>query len=120
MNLIRLIWSSINGSPITNETLRQTYGLTPQSLIRISGLTGDLTDDANGIFEINQDTYSNVNTFLDIVVGRFITDYDIVAPWTNYPLAEVFISNSEWKEVGVIGAEAIRTCLLYTSDAADE
>ena len=109
-NLVRLIWKTVDGATTTNNQVSQNYGLTVNSLIRIVGITGDLSNVANGTFTINDGTFSLNSSFIDIEVNSNIASVDILEDWSTYqPDAIVSISNSSWKEVGVIGSEAIRT-----------
>ena len=109
-NLVRFQWAVQNGSPTTNSDLFQNYGLTSESLIRVSGITGDLQNVANGTFRIYPDTYNINSNFIDIVVNSTIGGVDIFETWEDYqPDGELAVSNSSWKELGVIGSEAIRT-----------
>ena len=107
--LVRLIWANQDGSPTTNADLRIQYGLISESFIRVSGITGDLEGYLNGIFPIYQDTFNDSSTFIDVVVATPIAEYDILETWSNYPFANVSVSNSQWREMGVIGSESIRT-----------
>jgi hypothetical protein len=109
-NLVRLTWASQGGSQLTNSNIAQNYGLTVNSLIRIIGVVGDLSNTFNGTFTIYQSTFNINAPFIDVEVNSNIASVDIVETWSTYqPNAIISVSNSSWKEVGVVGSEAIRT-----------
>jgi len=109
-NLVRFQWSIQGGSQLTNQDIFNTYSLSSESLIRVAGITGDLSSILNGTFSIFADTYNTNSPFIDIVVNQQISSIDIVEDWETYQPNAVFESSqSVWKEMGVIGAEAIRT-----------
>ena len=108
--LVRLVWATLNGAQLTNQDIFDDYGLTVNSLIRVSGVENDLFTIFNGTFSIFPDTYNINSPFIDVRVNQNIASVDIFEDWEDYePNAEVSVSNSVWKEMGVLGAEAIRT-----------
>jgi hypothetical protein len=121
-NLIRLIWSvsgGVGGSPITNRELNLSYGLTLDSIIRTINVDGqELEQRFNGRFTIHEDTWDIDGEFIDIEVNGLVT-FDLVENWNAVGIgqgAQVSVTNSNWKELGVIGSESIRT---FTSTLGD-
>ena len=109
-NLVRFQWAISGGQQLTNQDIFDTYGLSSESLVRVFGVTGDLSSIVNGTFNVFTDTYNINSTFIDIVVNTNIASVDLVEDWNDYqPDAVVEASSSVWKELGVLGAEAIRT-----------
>ena len=112
-NVVRLNWSTPTGSatPYTNAQI----GITSANYqVRLSGILQNsanvgLTSRILGAWNIVTSTYDSGATFVEIQINDTVDSgsYDISqATEPNFNLA---ISNVVWKEVGVIGAEAIRT-----------
>ena len=113
----RLYWNGITTQDVVSLT-----GLNAESVIRIVGATGTLLSQTiNGRFKLYLPTFNPVLNpdFIDIETDSLITFdtfqlWQSIDPQTGDPIgpglnAEVSISNSDWKELGVIGAEALRT-----------
>ena len=131
-NLVKINWK--------NSKQNGSFGpkITAATKIRIKNCS-ELA--LNGVFDIDPNTYDETNTFIKIIIGASIVSGPIV--WNSEATASMEYADTSWKEWGVLGSEAIRTetstlsdykvgintvarsggsitCLLYTSDAADE
>jgi hypothetical protein len=91
-------------------------GITTASQIRITGATGSLVV-INGVWPVSGVGFSGTNTYIDIITNANLAPYPIqFNNGKGYPVDEVAQpgiviarSQSAFKEVGVIGAEALRT-----------
>lgn len=123
-NKIRLNWSPISGTA-SNYTNAQVGIQSANYQIKI---TGTFNNSANsgvdkkvlGAWSIIESTFASNNTFVEIQLNTYVDTgtYDIssTGPTPTEPSVVISISNVAWKEVGVIGAESIRT---KTDDIGD-
>jgi hypothetical protein len=119
-NVIRLNWSTPAGfaTPYTNAQI----GITSANYqVRLSGIFQNsanvgLASRILGAWNIVTSTYDSGATFVEIQINDTVDtgSYDISQ--ATEPNFNVAISNVVWKEVGIIGAEAIRT---KTDDIGD-
>jgi hypothetical protein len=121
-NLIRLSWAiagGAGGAPITNRELNEIYGLSLDSIIRTIGVEGQqLSQRFNGRFTIYPETWDIDGQFIDIQVNGLVT-FDLVETWNTPSVggsSQVSVTNSDWKEFGIIGSESIRTLTSTLGD----
>jgi len=103
----------------TNDNL----GITNGSQIRITGAIGSLSA-LNGVWSISGATYAGTNTYVDIETNNTLAVYPInqnngkgyPVDSVAQPTIVVARSQAAFKEVGVIGAEAIRTETTVVGD----
>ena len=112
-NKIRLNWSQISGTA-SNYTNAQVGIQSANYQIKITGTfqnsaNSGLTAKVLGAWSIIEATFASNNTFVEIQLNTYVDTgtYDISA--ATEPTVNVSVSNVAWKEVGVIGAESIRT-----------
>ena len=94
--IVRINW----GSGVTNANLGVKIG----DLVKISAFS---EPSINGIWAIRSQNYSTDKNFVDIAIQNNIAAQ--VYNWTGQTAAKLAVSQSKWKEVGVIGAETLRT-----------
>ena len=82
--------------------------ITAASMIKIDGLSDNAV---NGRWPINSGTFAGGNDYVDITItaNRGNIGNDDPRLWSSEPNATLSYSDSTWKEVGVLGAESIRT-----------
>ena len=121
-NLIRLSWAiagGVGGAPITNRELNEIYGLSLDSIIRTIGVDGqELSQRFNGRFTIYPETWDIDGQFIDVQVNGLVT-FDLVQTWNTPSVggsSQVSVTNSDWKEFGIIGSESIRTLTSTLGD----
>ena len=91
-------------------------GINSSSQVKISGATGTLSV-ANGVWKIYSITFGANNNFADLLINQNLPIYTAVpSPNVGWPVDQVNQPNiviarsqTEFKEIGVLGAEAIRT-----------
>jgi hypothetical protein len=109
--VIKLNWNT----GVTNNTL----GITSSTQIRITGATGSIQG-VNGVwpvYSVAGDPFAGGNVYVNILTNANLPSYTAIpAPNNGYPVDQVAqpsinIARSQtgFKEVGVIGAEALRT-----------
>ena len=109
--VIRLNWNT----GVTNNTL----GITSSTQIRITGATGSLQG-VNGVWPVYSsvlDPFASGNAYVNILTNANLPIYTAIpTPNNGYPVDQVAQpsiniarSQTAFKEVGVIGAEALRT-----------
>ena len=119
-NKVRILWAAIP-STSSNYTNSQVGIKSSNYQIKITGTiqnsaNAGLTSRILGAWSIISSTFSENNNFVDILLNDSIDvgSYDFSA--ATEPTVVISISNVAWKEVGVIGAESIRT---QTDDIGD-
>ena len=119
-NTIRITWNTIPST--TSRYTNSQVGIKSANYqVKITGTfqnsaNGGLTSKVLGAWSIVGATFSDTNTYVDIQLNTYVDvgNYDISA--ATEPTVIISVSNVAWKEVGVIGAESIRT---NTDDIGD-
>jgi hypothetical protein len=112
-NTIRITWAIIPST--TSRYTNSQVGIKSANYqVKITGTfqnsaNGGLTSKVLGAWSIVGATFSDTNTYVDIQLNTYVDvgNYDISA--ATEPTVIISVSNVAWKEVGVIGAESIRT-----------
>ena len=112
-NTIRITWNTIPST--TSRYTNSQVGIKSANYqVKITGTfqnsaNGGLTSKVLGAWSIVGATFSDTNTYVDIQLNTYVDvgNYDISA--ATEPTVIISVSNVAWKEVGVIGAESIRT-----------
>jgi hypothetical protein len=119
-NKVRIKWASIP-SASTNYTNTQVGIKSANYQIKITGTFQNsanlsLTSKILGAWSILGSTFGDTNDFVDISLNTYVDvgNYDVSS--ATEPTIQISISNVAWKEVGIIGAESIRT---KTDDIGD-
>jgi hypothetical protein len=119
-NKVRILWAAIP-STSSNYTNSQVGIKSSNYQVKITGTiqnsaNSGLTSRILGAWSIVSSTFSENNNFVDILLNDYIDvgNYDFSS--VTEPTVVISISNVAWKEVGVIGAESIRT---QTDDIGD-
>ena len=117
---IRVLWAAVSGTS-TNYTNTQVGIKSANYQVKITGTiqnsaNSGLTSRILGAWSIIPSTFSENNDFVDLQLNDYVDvgQYDFSA--ATEPSVVISISNVAWKEVGVIGAESIRT---KTDDIGD-
>ena len=112
-NYIRINWATKPSSAIryTNSEIGISSLLYQ---IRISGVfvsaqNSGLNAKVRGVWAIKSDTYSPTATFIELILNDSIDVGSYPIDGIVEPNIVVSISNTAWKEVGVLGSESIRT-----------
>ena len=108
-NVIKVTWSGTK----TNATL--TTPVTVNSQIRITGVSNSNVNGIWTVLNLSPYTYGANNNFVYLSVRSPVSINNTYTVQTDASL-QISIANSKWKEVGVIGAESIRT---KTDDIGD-
>ena len=95
-NLVRISW--------TPGIVNVNIGVKPGDLVRISDFSQTVF---NGIWEVQANGFSISNDYIEIKIQNNVSQQTLI--WGNEVDAVLEISDSKWKEFGVIGSEAIRT-----------
>ena len=119
-NKIRITWATIPGTS-TRYTNTQVGIKSANYQVKITGTfqnsaNSGLTTKVLGAWSIVSNTFGDTNDYVEISLNDYVDvgNYDISA--ATEPTVVISISNVAWKEVGVIGAESIRT---KTDDIGD-
>ena len=120
INKVRITWSTISGTS-TRYTNAQVGIASTNYQVKITGTFQNsanvgLTSKVLGAWSIDATTFVSTNTYVDILLNNYVDTgtYDISV--ATEPTIIISLSNVAWKEVGVIGAESIRT---NTNDIGD-
>jgi len=99
--IVRITWGdATTGAPISNENLGVKVG----DLVKISAFS---EPSVNGIWAVRSQNYSTSANFVEIAIQNNVAAQ--IYNWSNQTAAKLFISQSKWKELGVIGSESLRT-----------
>ena len=119
-NKIRITWATIPATS-TRYTNNQVGIKSANYQVKITGTfqnsaNSGLTTKVLGAWSIVSNTFSDTNNYVELSLNDYVDvgNYDISA--ATEPTIVISISNVAWKEVGVIGAESIRT---KTDDIGD-
>jgi hypothetical protein len=106
-NVVKLYWRDSLGLDIPNSTL----GITSGSQFRLSNYPDTRLNAVWTVFSPNGDGFSVDNSYVHFQVNDVITIETInwTAVLAQAAGATVEFSNSNWKEYGVVGGEALRT-----------
>jgi hypothetical protein len=111
-NKIRISWSTnlVTGIPYTNADI----GITSSNFqIRLSGgystTNNALKEKTLGTWSIISSGFSTANTYIDVQITDYVDTGIYNIAFGFEPNLVISYTNNSWKEVGVIGAEAIRT-----------
>lgn len=111
-NKIRLNWA-INPSTSTPYTNSQIGISSSNFQVRIfgsfSGAQGTLASKVFGTWSIISSSFSTSNTYIELQIVDFVDVGTYTLAFANEPNIGISFSNNSWKEVGVIGAEVLRT-----------
>ena len=112
-NKIRILWAPVPNTS-SNYTNSQVGIKSSNYQVKITGTiqnsaNAGLTSRILGAWSIVSSTFSENNNFVDILLNDYVDvgNYDFSS--VTEPTVVISISNVAWKEVGVIGAESIRT-----------
>jgi len=111
-NKVRITWNEIPST--TNRYTNAAIGITSSNYqIRITGsylpANDSLTNKTLGAWSIDPTTFNTQNTYVDILLSTYIDTGTYNISSGTEPNINFYISNTSWKEVGVIGSESIRT-----------
>jgi hypothetical protein len=119
-NKVRITWAIVSGTS-SRYTNSQAGIKSANYQVKITGTfqnsaNSGLTSKVLGAWSIIGATFSDSNNYVDIQLNNYVDvgNYDISA--ATEPTVIISVSNVAWKEVGVIGAESIRT---NTDDIGD-
>jgi len=111
-NKIRLNWA-INPSTSTPYTNSQIGISSSNFQVRIfgsfSGAQATLANKVLGTWSIISSSFSTSNTYVELQIVDFVDVGTYTLAFANEPNIGISFSNNSWKEVGVIGAEVLRT-----------
>ena len=98
-NVVRITWTA----GIVNANIGNT-GVAPGAQIRIT----DFSQPAlNGIWDVLSDGWASSNGYVEIKIQNNVATNTY--NWSTESNATLEVSESRWKEVGVLGSESIRT-----------
>jgi len=106
-NVVKVSWRNSLGVDIPNSTL----GITSGSQIRLSNYSDTRLNAVWTVFSPNGDAFSASNNYVHFQVNDSITILTLnwSAVLAQSAGATIEFSNSNWKEYGVVGGEALRT-----------
>jgi hypothetical protein len=114
-NVVKLTFKDIQGNNIANSSI----GISDVSQIKLTNFSNPLLNSSWLVFSPNGDAFSSSNNYVHFQVNNGI-GIDVLswngaggvldtAQTNGNPVPIVEFSNSNWKEYGVLGAEALRT-----------
>ena len=98
-NVVKITWTA----GIVNANIGNN-GVAPGAQIRITDFSNPVV---NGIWDVLSDGYASSNGYVTIKIQNNVATQTI--NWSTESNAILEVSESRWKEVGVIGSESIRT-----------
>ena len=106
-NVVKVSWRNLQGVDIPNSTL----GITSGSQFRLSNYPDTRLNAVWTVFSPNGDAFSVNNNYAHFQVNDSITIQTLnwSAVLAQAAGATIEFSNSNWKEYGVVGGEALRT-----------